>query len=1068
MKKLWTSLFATLFLMILCNSNAAGQVPLKKIHFSNRTSERAIGSIRSDFITPVTGYNVTPFPYLSKQISDDQIVQALDGPKVLDRDLDGRVLAISYQQRWPKSIGLREESTPASAAFLKTVSDRMQLPDAQDMFKVQSVDRDDLGMVHVRMQQVFQSIPVFGGQVILHGDDKGFDFLNGRYFLIGNSTPSPEPTISYQQAMMILRDNTQEGILEPSTDKNVPDNMLISMKSLASPPEHELVYLPMEQKWLLTWHITYYTSVLDRWESFVDAHTGEMVKTNYLTCTWARDGHHHGMKWSTEDPSKSNRVSAPTAFPYAGDRTATGKDLNGQTKTIHVWSQNGTNYLIDASRPMFNSGASQMPDNPVGALITLDAGNTHPQNNDFKVGLPASSNNQWDPLQISAHNNGALAYEYYRQTHSRNAIDGAGGNIISIYNVSETDGGGMDNAFWNGKAMFYGNGRSQFNRLAAGLDVAAHEMTHGVTFATANLVYEGESGAINESMSDVFGVMVDRGDWTLGENVVKGSAFPSGALRDMSDPHNGASNLGQPGFQPKHVNEQYHGQQDNGGVHINSGIPNYAFYLFVQAIKNKDGSEEVAKSKAEKVYYRTLTKYLTRSSKFVDLKVAVMRAAKDLYGSAYETLARNAFTAVGIGGNGGGGGSNHQKDLAVNPGVRYLIANDDQYQNIVLFNINTQANGVPLYSQGVKSKVSMTDDGAFGVFVGKDGNLYGLQRMSGDNYNVGLVSDQGPYRNAVISKDGKTLAYLADTPEPKIYLWSFDKNAGAALELYNPTTADGVKTGDVQYADAMEFDPSGEYLVYDALSKIRSTTGQDYEYWDIGFAHVWSNSTNNWSDGEISKLISNLPEGLSIGNPTLAKNSPYIMAFDLLDSRSGSAQYAVFGANIEKNELNSIFQNDQVGFPNFSVDDKFLVFNAADQSNGQLLAVTQLTGDKIHASGQPSILLNGGRWGVNFADGKRNLYVKTKDVMALKKSNLSLVQNPVSGDAMLINMGRTALEDLVVTVADQDGKVVLRHKVKKVLANETVMLHTASLLPSVYILSTKGQGFSEQYKMIKE
>jgi bacillolysin len=152
-----------------------------------------------------------------------------------------------------------------------------------------------------------------------------------------------------------------------------------------------------------------------------------------------------------------------------------------------------------------------------------------------------------------------------------------------LINVADEDGSSMGNAFWNGQAMFYGNGDGAFQPLARGLDVAGHEMTHGVVQSTANLDYEGESGALNESFADVFGSMIDRDDWKIGEDVVKTSAFPSGALRSLEDPHNGAStNNFNAGWQPRHYDERYKGTEDNGGVHINSGIPTGHFSNLLQ------------------------------------------------------------------------------------------------------------------------------------------------------------------------------------------------------------------------------------------------------------------------------------------------------------------------------------------------------------------------------------------------------------------------------------------------------------------------------------------------------
>lgn len=151
--------------------------------------------------------------------------------------------------------------------------------------------------------------------------------------------------------------------------------------------------------------------------------------------------------------------------------------------------------------------------------------------------------------------------------------------------------------------MFYGNGAQSFMPLARGLDVAGHEMSHGVIESTANLDYEGESGAINESFADVFGVLIDRDDWKVGEDVVRLGEFPSGALRNIGDPHNGAQTNDFGRWQPRHVNEQYKGTADNGGVHINSGIPNYAFYLFVQ---------EMAKHLMKQQQKELLKKYTTK------------------------------------------------------------------------------------------------------------------------------------------------------------------------------------------------------------------------------------------------------------------------------------------------------------------------------------------------------------------------------------------------------------------------------------------------------------------------
>ena len=279
-----------------------------------------------------------------------------------------------------------------------------------------------------------------------------------------------------------------------------------------------------------------------------------------------------------------------------------------------------------------------------------------------------SSNNVWGTATqtkaLSAHFNAGVAYEYFRTKHNRNSIDGVGGTVYSVVNVSDPeDGTALDNAFWNGKVMYYGNGDVGFKPLAGAIDVAGHEMTHGVVQGTANLEYQGESGAINESMADIFGSMMDPADWLIGEDVVKTGVFPSGALRSLEDPHNGGSSLSSPGYQPKHKNEAFTGTQDNGGVHINSGIPNHAFYKYAVAI---------TRDKAAAVFYKALDDYLTKSSQFIDLRLAVIKAAGDLFGAGSNevTQAGIAFDFVGIT-NGQAG--DYTETLPDNPGTEFLL-----------------------------------------------------------------------------------------------------------------------------------------------------------------------------------------------------------------------------------------------------------------------------------------------------------------------------------------------------------------------------------------------------------
>ncbi len=193
-----------------------------------------------------------------------------------------------------------------------------------------------------------------------------------------------------------------------------------------------------------------------------------------------------------------------------------------------------------------------------------------------------------DPAVNEAYDHFGSTYKFFWEVLGRNSIDNAGMPILGLVHYS-TD---YANAFWDGQGhMFFGDGDGQlFTRLTASLDVIGHELAHGVTQFEANLVYQGQSGALNESMSDVFGSLTKqyakkqtaaKADWLIGADVVGPSLQP--ALRSMKAP--GTAN--QYDKQPASMDDFVNTAADNGGVHINSGIPNHAFYVTATTLGGK-------------------------------------------------------------------------------------------------------------------------------------------------------------------------------------------------------------------------------------------------------------------------------------------------------------------------------------------------------------------------------------------------------------------------------------------------------------------------------------------------
>ena len=825
----------------------------------------------------------------------------------------------------------------------------LPLRDITDELQVEADWLDGQGYRHVKLFQYHEGLPVYGAELRLHFVADQKVVLNGR------SYPSPDlegltPHIGkievLQQALQTWESATGKSYVE-----EVPQQLLPIERQQA---ELVVFYPNYNAPAVLAWHVVLHPTLADRMEYLLDAKTGEELRSFNSIC------HLHG---HTHTHTHGEEVLPP------GPETAFATDLLGQNRLINTYETGGNYFMIDASRnEMFSAAQSEFPDDPVGVVWTIDAQNGDFSSSNFNVYHVSSSNNTWNsPVAVSAHYNGGEAYEYFLNTHNRVSINGQGGNIISVINV-EDQNGPMDNAFWNGYAMFYGNGNVGFKPLARGLDVAGHEMSHGVIQSTANLEYFGESGALNESYADIFGAMIDRDDWQIGEDVVELSSFPSGALRDMANPNQGGSGLNDPGWQPDHVNEQYTGNLDNGGVHINSGIPNRAYYLF---------AEDIGKDAAEDIYYHALDNYLVKSSQFIDCRLAVIQSASDLFGSnsAQANAAASAFAAVGIG---SGPGNDYQDDLATNPGNQYIVTTDAFDDDLYLYDGNGEALADPLSTIDPLSRPSVTDDGSALVYIATDQTMRVIYFDWGNlTYQEDILQDQPIWRNVAVSRDGARLAALTDDYDNRIWVYDFGfPGIGWKLyDLYNPTYTDGVETGNVIYPDFIEWDFAGEFVLYDAFNVLESDFGSDIEWWDIGFIKVWNNNPGYFAGGQIEKLFSGLPENTSVANPTFAKNSDYIIAFDLIDEFEGLA--ILYAVNVQTGDQGSIFANSILNVPNYTIGDDAITFNALDDFDNELIGINDLNSDKITPSGGAFIFLDDRLDGVWFADGFRILDAPT-------------------------------------------------------------------------------------------
>ena len=267
---------------------------------------------------------------------------------------------------------------------------------------------------------------------------------------------------------------------------------------------------------------------------------------------------------------------------------------------------------------------------------------------------------KWSPSAVSAHANAAMVAEFLRDVLRRNNIDNRGGAMKSTINCVDKrdspDGKQWFNAFWNGMQMVYGQrvAGAKVTSLAANIDVVAHEMFHGVTDHSADLVYQFQPGALNESYSDIFGIIISNmdkpdprtWDWELGE----GLTTDGRPFRDVRDP----ARFNQPDHMQKFKVLPNTANGDWGGVHINSGIHNRVLHLILTSVDSTN-TLTFTPNEVAAVFYLALTQQLSRTSQFSDSRRAVLISARTLFRTlppaqqqAKLKAIAKAFSQVGI------------------------------------------------------------------------------------------------------------------------------------------------------------------------------------------------------------------------------------------------------------------------------------------------------------------------------------------------------------------------------------------------------------------------------------
>ena len=465
-----------------------------------------------------------------------------------------------------------------------------------------------------------------------------------------------------------------------------------------------------------------------------------------------------------------------------------------------------------------------------------------------------------------------------------------------------------------------------------------------------------------------------------------------------------------------------------------------------------------------------MTTYLVASSKFIDCRAAVEQSCKDLYptNAAIITAAQNAFGLVGIGTGGTTTGTVYQQDLQVNPGSDWVVYVSNDQTKLQLTN-GTGSTVQTLSSRGIANKPSVSDNGKYIFYIGRDKKMY-LTTLNWST-NPPTVTDVAIqtdpiWNNIAVSRDGSKIA--ANDGTDTLWLYSFVKSEWNYYKLFNPTFTTGVNAGAVKYSDALEWDHFGTSVLYDAYNSISGQNGDKIEYWDVGSIDIWSNQTNNWAaTPRIEKLFTDLPENTSIGDPTYAKNSPYIVAFDFLDDTDpNKREFYILAANTQTGAVTQagtgIYQNNTVGYPSYSRTDNRILFTNEDTNGASRLGIVNLASDKLEPSGTPTVFKTDALFGNWFANGTRVL----TSIGELDKAAIVISPNPFT-DYVRVNIKSETTENGKVEIYDLLGRTVKTTPLSINAGQNGVSLETHTLQAGTYLLKISIGDKSRTTKIVK-
>lgn len=508
---------------------------------------------------------------------------------------------------FPEFIRFTSAAPFTIAAFPALLQEVLGLEQA-DEFRLIKTYKDHVGYDHYHYQQFHNGIPVRYAIYKAHVLAGKLVTMNGDFFPVeqlGGASLSEETALQAAIAATGATMYKWELPVEEAWLKLITGDPFAGFN-----PEGELVYIMNEgeqnsESFRLAWQFDIYAhEPMSRADVYVDAQTGEIIFRNEMIHT---------------------------------------ADANGVAETLYSGTQNIVTDSTGSGFRLREAGRAQGVE-----TYNMQTGQNYGNSVDFTDtdNFWDNVNPQEDEVATDAHWGAEMTFDYFFQNYNWNSYDNQGSKLISYVHYGQS----YVNAFWNGSVMTYGDGGSGYNPFPA-LDVCAHEFAHGLTGNSAALVYQNEPGALNESFSDIFGTAIEFFARPSNANFRIGEDLTGGGLRNMANPnqHNNPDTyLG---------TNWYTGSGDNGGVHTNSGVQNFWYYLLTGGGSGTNDHGDpfsvsaIGITASSAIAFRNLTVYLGATSQYDDARFYAIQSAIDLYGACSNEMIQtaNAWFAVGVG-----------------------------------------------------------------------------------------------------------------------------------------------------------------------------------------------------------------------------------------------------------------------------------------------------------------------------------------------------------------------------------------------------------------------------------